>query len=134
MTDPQERGWMGEKAVVHFCPETLHPSVPLTTAWKQQPGYSCRQPGWFYCTAIRALKQQPAGSQRQVQIQQIGSGGSKSNLSCTLVKARRALAVCGATGRTSDPFPSHAGVLRGWEAELEIMPLLTSEFKGRFAQ
>ena len=92
--------------------------------------------GWFSCIAIRALKQLPAGSHHQVQIQQIGIGGNKLNLSCTLVKAPRGLAACRTTGRTPDPFSSHAGVQRGWEAELEMMPLLTreSEFKGRLAQ
>jgi len=80
--------------------------------------------GWFSCIAVRAVKQQPAGSQNQVQIQQLGMGGKKLNLSCTLVKACGVPAACRATSRTSDPFSSHAGMLRGWEAELEIMLLL----------
>lgn len=135
MTDLKERGWMGERARVLFCPETLHPSVPLRIGWKQCPGYSCRQPRLVFLHSNN-LKQQLTGPQHQVQIQQIGIGGRKLNLSRTLLKAHGVPAACRATDRTSDPFSSRAGVQRGWEAELEITPLLPreSEFKGRFAQ
>lgn len=119
MTDPKEGGWMGERATVVFCPETLHPSVPRRTGWGRAAG----SPGWFSCTAIRAPKQEPAESQHQVQKQQIGSGGNKLNVPRTLVKAHGVPAACRATSRTSDPSSSRAGVQRGGEAELEMMSL-----------
>lgn len=105
---------MGERARVLFCPETLHSSVPLRMGWKQWPEYSCRQPGLVVLHSNN-LKQQLTGPQHQVQIQQIGIGGSKLNLSRTLLKAQGVPAACRATDRTSDPFSSPAGVRRGWK-------------------
>lgn len=116
---------MGVRVTVLSCTEMLHLFMPLTMGWKHWLAMAANSPGWFSCTAIRVLKQQPVGSQHQVQIQQIGISGSKLDLSGTLVRACRVLAACRATSRTSDPFSSHAGVLRDWELEPEIMPLLT---------
>lgn len=106
--NPKERGWGGERATVLFCSETLHPSVPLGTGWKQWPGHGCRQPGLLF---LHSNKSSEAATcwVTTVQIQKMGIGGNKLNLPRTLVKAHGVLAVCRARGRTADPSSSCAG-------------------------
>lgn len=107
--DPKERGWMGKGQCFSSVPKCFIPRCHVEQAGSDGWGTAAGSPGWFSCIAMRALKRQPAGSQHRVQMQQTAIGGSKLNLSRTLVKAHGGPSACRATGRTTDPFSCRAG-------------------------
>lgn len=121
MTDLKERGWVAKRQRFSSVPQ-CHLERAGNNIW----GTAAGSLGCFSCRAGRALKQQPAGSPHHLQIQQTGVGGNKLNLSHA-GEGQRGAGCVQSHQQDLRPFSPRAGMLRGWEAELEIMPLPTDE-------